>query len=141
LWVREGIAPPASRVPRVGEATAVSRESLQAPYTRIPGSAWLSHLPQRLRMDFGPAAGAGLVRYPPGENGTYPVLVSSLDADCNDVAGIRLPDVAVPLATYTGWNVRHEEMGQGGLTTSRAFVPRRRRWCAIGICSPRTSSP
>ena len=119
-WVREGIEPPPSRVPRVRDGTAVSRESLQAPYTRIPGSAWLSHLPQRLRMDFGPDAEAGLVRYPPVESGTYPILVSSMDADCNDATGIRLPDVAVPLATYTGWNVRHEEMGQGGLMTSGA---------------------
>ena len=119
-WVREGVTPPPSRVPRIADATAVSRESLQARYTRIPGSAWLSHLPQRLRMDFGPGAGSGLVRYPPVESGTYPVLVSSMDEDCNEAAGIRLPDVAVPLATYTGWNVRHEEMGQGGLMTSGA---------------------
>ena len=119
-WVREDIVPPESRVPRIDEATAVSRESLEAQYTRIPGSAWLSHLPQRLRMDFGPDASSGLVRYPPVESGTYPVLVSSMDEDCNNVAGIRLPDVAVPLATYTGWNVRHEEMGQGGLMTSGA---------------------
>jgi len=119
-WVREAVVPPASRVPRVDERTAVSRESLEAQYTRIPGSAWLSHLPQRLRMDFGADASAGLVTYPPVESGTYPVLVSSMDEDCNELAGIRLPDVAVPLATYTGWNVRHEEMGQGGLMTSGA---------------------
>jgi hypothetical protein len=119
-WVRKDVVPPASRVPRIDERTAVSRESLEAQYTRIPGSAWLSHLPQRLRMDFGPNASAGLVNYPPVESGTYPVLVSSMDEDCNEVAGIRLPDVAVPLATYTGWNVRHEEMGQGGLMTSGA---------------------
>lgn len=119
-WVREGAEPPESRVPRVDNATAVSRESLEAQYTRIPGSAWLTHLPQRLRMNFGPHASAGIVSYPPVENGTYPVLVSAMDEGCNEVAGIRLPDVAVPLATYTGWNVRHEEMGQGGLMTSGA---------------------
>src|SRR5688572_471098 len=119
-WVREGIEPPPSRVPRVDQATAVSRESLKAQYARIPGSAWLSHLPQRLRMDFGPGASSGLVSYPPVESGTYPILVSAMDEDCNEIAGIRLPDVAVPLATYTGWNVRHEEMGQGGLMTSGA---------------------
>jgi hypothetical protein len=119
-WVREGIEPPASRVPRIDQGTAVSRESLQAKYNAIPGSAWLAHLPQRLRMDFGPDAEAGHVRYPPQENGIYPILVSAMDDDGNDVAGIRLPDVAVPLATYTGWNVRHEEMGQAGLMTSGA---------------------
>src|SRR5262249_53481092 len=119
-WVREGTAPPPSRVPRLDQATAVSRESLQAGYTRIPGSAWLSHLPQRLRLDFGPGAASGVIAYPPVERGTYPVLVWAMDEDCNEVAGIRLADVAVPLATYTGWNVRHEEMGQGGLMTSGA---------------------
>jgi hypothetical protein len=120
-WVRDRIVPPPGRVPRIAEGTAVSRESLKAQYTRIPGSAWLSHLPQRLRMDFGSGArSAGLVNYPPVESGAYPILVSSMDEDCNEVAGIRLPDVAVPLATYTGWNVRHDEMGQGGLMTSGA---------------------
>ena len=119
-WVREGIEPPSSRVPRIDDGTAVSRESLRAKYTQIPGSTWLTHLPQRLRMDFGRDAEAGIVRYPPVENGTYPVLVSSMDDDRNDLAGIRLPDIAVPLATYTGWNVRHESMGQGGLMTSGA---------------------
>ena len=112
--VREDIVPPASRMPRADEGNAVSRESLEAPYTRIPGSAWLSHLPQRLRMDFGLDARSGIIRYPPVESGTYPVLVSSMDEDCNDVAGIRLPDVAVPLATYTGWNVRHERWARAG---------------------------
>jgi hypothetical protein len=120
LWVREGVVPPSSRVPRIADGTAASRESLKSSYTRIPGAAWLSHLPQRLRMDFGPRARAGVVRYPPVESGAYPTLVSAMDEDCNEVAGIRLPDVAVPLATYTGWNVRHEEMGQGGLMTSGA---------------------
>jgi hypothetical protein len=114
------VVPPVSRVPSVDDGTAVTRESLEVRYTRIPGSAWLSHLPQRLRMDFGPAADTGVMRYPPTESGTYPMLVSSMDEDCNEVAGIRLPDVAVPLATYTGWNVRHDEMGQGGLMTSGA---------------------
>ncbi len=36
----------------------------------------------------------------------YPVFVPTTDADGNDVAGIRLPEIAVPVATYSGWNVR-----------------------------------
>ncbi|HLF78433.1 MAG TPA: alpha/beta hydrolase domain-containing protein [Dehalococcoidia bacterium] len=119
-WVREDKRPPASRVPRIADRTAVPRESLRAAYSRIPGSAWVTHLPQRLRMDFGPDPDRGVLSYPPKEDGAYPTLVSSHDADCNDVAGIRLPDVSVPLATYAGWNVRHESMGQGGLMTSGA---------------------
>jgi hypothetical protein len=34
----------------------------------------------------------------------YATLVCKVDADGNELAGIRLPDIAVPLATYTGWN-------------------------------------
>jgi hypothetical protein len=119
-WVRDGTAPPANRVPRLAEATAVSRESLRQRFAAIPGAAWPSQLPQRLRMDFGAAADRGIMRYPPAEDGSYPVLVSAVDEDCNEVAGIRLPDIAAPLATYTGWNARHEAMGSGGLMTSGA---------------------
>jgi len=120
-WVRVGEEPPPNRVPSVSDGTAVTRESLQETWTRIPGSAWLSHLPQRLRLDFGATdPDRGVLNYPPAEKGTYPVLVSSLDEDGNEVAGIRLPDVSVPLATYSGWNVRHEMMGSPGLMTSGA---------------------
>ncbi|HEX5370525.1 MAG TPA: alpha/beta hydrolase domain-containing protein, partial [Dehalococcoidia bacterium] len=118
LWVREGVEPPANRVPRVDNGTAVSRESLEAQYTRIPGSAWVTHLPQRLRLDYGPDADNGHPVYPSQESGAYQVLVSAMDEDGNEVAGIRLPDVAAPLATYTGWNVRGAAMGQAGLMTS-----------------------
>jgi hypothetical protein len=37
--------------------------------------------------------------------------VSAVDGDGNEVAGIRLPDVAVPVATYLGWNPRHPDSG------------------------------
>jgi len=119
-WVRTGEEPPPSRVPRRADGTLVARESLQAAYTRIPGSAWLSHLPQRKRLDFGPDPDEGMLTYPPREGDAYPVLVSAMDDDGNEVAGIRLPDIAAPLATYTGWNVRNEAMGSGGLMTSGA---------------------
>jgi len=59
-------------------------------------------------FDFGPDFDNGVLSVlPPRVVGTpYPVLVPRTDADGNDVAGIRLPDVAAPLATYSGWNLR-----------------------------------
>jgi len=43
----------------------------------------------------------------------YPTLVPKTDADGNNVAGVRLPDVAVPLATYTGWALRARAGDEG----------------------------
>jgi hypothetical protein len=42
------------------------------------------------------------------------MLVSAVDADGNEVAGVRLPDLRVPLATHTGWTMRHADIGGAG---------------------------
>jgi hypothetical protein len=47
----------------------------------------------------------------PANGPFYPSLVPKTDSDGNDIAGIRLPDVAVPLATFTGWSLRAPEFG------------------------------
>jgi hypothetical protein len=52
---------------------------------------------------------------PPDLGERYPALVSDVDAGCNEVAGIRLPDLQAPLATHTGWNLRHPDNGNPGL--------------------------
>ena len=59
-------------------------------------------------FDFGPGFDKGILSVlPPGSVGTpYPVFVPKTDADGNDIAGIRIPQVTVPLATYTGWALR-----------------------------------
>jgi hypothetical protein len=52
--------------------------------------------------------------FPPVSGEPYPAFVSNVDEDGNELAGIRLPDVAVPLATLTGWNPRHPQTGGEG---------------------------
>lgn len=82
-WVADAIEPPASRVPRTSDGTAVARKEVLSGfgYANTPAPAWL---PSSQSVD----------------------LVSAIDDDGNEVAGIRLPAVAAPLATYTGWNAR-----------------------------------
>ena len=46
----------------------------------------------------------------------YPCLVPAVDQDGNEVCGIRLPYQTVPLATHTGWNLRHPDIGGAGQT-------------------------
>ena len=55
---------------------------------------------------------AGIVTtLPPIAGRVYPNLVSAVDEDGNENAGVRLPEITVPLATYTGWNLRHPDTG------------------------------
>jgi hypothetical protein len=63
-------------------------------------------------MDYGPEYPKGIISFEPPRLGhVYPALVPAVDADGNDRAGIHLPEIAVPLATQTGWNLRHPRTG------------------------------
>ena len=63
-------------------------------------------------LNFGEQMAQGIGSYPPVMSLTkvFPAFVSAVDKDGNDTAGIRLPDIQVPLATHTGWNPRHPEV-------------------------------
>jgi hypothetical protein len=86
-WVVKGIEPPLSRTPSLKDGTLVEPD----------------------KTGFPEIAGAAVVKVtnriaPPSGDRAYRTLVSRVDGDGNEIAGIRLPDIAVPLATYTGWN-------------------------------------
>ncbi|GIX47956.1 MAG: hypothetical protein KatS3mg131_2167 [Candidatus Tectimicrobiota bacterium] len=108
-WATQGIPPPPSQVPRRADGTLVPAAEVQARLAALPG---LGGLPQPNRLfvqDHGPDDARGrLGKEPPvvDRSREYAVLVPQVDADGNDVAGIRTPHVAVPLATYLGWNLR-----------------------------------
>ena len=64
------------------------------------------------RIDYGERWDAGIIDLePPRVGRAFPVLLPQVDGDGNDLGGIRMPEVAVPLATYTGWNLRHPDVG------------------------------
>jgi len=108
-WVSSGAEPPVSRMPRRADGTLVPplpQDSVGFP--AIPGVVYNGRNHTGDLFDFGPLFDKGILSVlPPKLLGTpYPALVPRTDADGNDAAGVRLPDVAVPLATYTGWNLR-----------------------------------
>lgn len=116
-WVADGVEPPASAVPRWADGTATSREDALDRLAAIGGFARPdpSQLARLAPLDLGPQAGKGVGRYPPVEVGEpYPCFVSALDDDGNEVAGVRMPDVSVPVATHAGFNPRHPETGGTG---------------------------
>jgi hypothetical protein len=111
-WVNGEKDPPPSWYPRLADCTVVAPDQLKGVFTAIPAVGFPAHLPQVTRLDFGPDSARGMATIlPPLEGKPYPNFVPAVDRDANEVSGIRLPDVAVPLATYTGWNLRHPQMG------------------------------
>lgn len=115
-WVCDGVEPPPSALPRIADGTAVPRdEAIEAframPPVTLPVAERLARLP---RLDFGPDGTRIVTVLPPRTEAPYPSIVSRVDADGNEVAGVRLPDVSVPLATLMGWNPRHEQTGGAG---------------------------
>ena len=113
-WVSAEVLPPASAFPRLADGTAVEAESMAAFFRSLPGV----HFPERItrprRLDFGPDIERGIAAYPPKTGSAYRTYVSALDADGNEIAGIRPPEIMVPLATFGGWNLRHPEQGAPG---------------------------
>ncbi len=112
-WVSDEIGPPPSQHPRLDDGTAVPQPAYLGRAASIPGRGTPSD--ERLwrvrEIDLGPDADRGIATYPVSEGREYPHLVPACDADGNDMAGIRLPDLTVPVGTHTGWNLRHPDTG------------------------------
>ena len=113
-WVSAGVAPPASAFPRLADGTAVDAESTGAFFRSLPGVTFPSRVVRPVALDFGPDIERGIAAFPPKAGAQYKVYVSAVDADGNEIAGIRPPELAVPLATHTGWNPRHPDQGASG---------------------------
>ena len=108
-WVTSGAQPPSNRVPTRTSGTLVpSLPQAGMGFPNIPGVFYNGIMHTGDLFDFGPRFHEGILDVqPPVLLGTpYRVLVPKTDADGNDIAGIRLPDVSVPLATYTGYAYR-----------------------------------
>ena len=96
-WVRQGVEPPPSRHPQLSDYTLIAPGKIK--YPAVPGVNWPYNVPGGFRIDL------------PGPVSALPFLVPQVDADGNDAAGIRLPDQAVPLGTFTDWAFRSERIG------------------------------
>src|SRR2546428_764371 len=114
-WVTEGVEPPASNVPRLADGTAVLAEVTAGVFTKIPGVRFPDRIDRPVRLDFGPELARGIVtELPPKVGAPFVTFVSAVDADGNEIAGVRPVELLAPLATFTGWNPRHPDQGAPG---------------------------
>ena len=104
-WVRTGTAPPDSSYPKIADRNLVPL--IKFAFPTIPGVTPPKEANGAYRLDFGPNWHDGILSIQPPKVGKlFPVLVPQVDADGNERDGVRLPEITVPLATYTGWNLR-----------------------------------
>jgi hypothetical protein len=109
-WVEDEATPPPSAYPKIKDGTLTS--PTRAGWPTIPGYQLPQQPLRAFHLNFGADWDKGIVSVEPPEVGkAFVVSVPAVDADGNVRAGIRLPDIAVPLATQAGWNYRDQSIG------------------------------
>jgi len=135
-WSTLGISPPDSEVPRLKDGTLVAPlPQSRVGFPKIPGVTYTGLKTTRYRLDYGPnfyqtfipTINPPVVTPPyqdnPANGPIYPSYVPKTDSDGNDIAGIRLPELTVPLATYTGWGLRSGVWANDGCEASGQYIP------------------
>jgi hypothetical protein len=120
-WIVAGTPPPDSQVPKLANATLVRPNQLAFP--AIPGVTYTGLVTTYPLLDWGPQykaqdeTGIATLQPPAYLGRDYAILVPQVDADGNDIAGIRSVDVAAGLGTHTGWNYTNKPgvIDQAGL--------------------------
>jgi hypothetical protein len=109
-WVRSNTVPPQSSYPKIADGTLVPLRKYAFP--KIPNVNQPHDANRAYRLDFGLHWTDGILTIePPNVGKPFPVLVPQVNADGNERDGVRLPEITVPLATYTGWNLRNRSIG------------------------------
>lgn len=88
-WVKQGTEPPPSRYPKIADGTLVP--------------------PAALAMKNAPTWAYAPFR--DDRRSTYTTLVPQVNADGNELTGVRLPFLSAPMGTHTGWNLRAPATG------------------------------
>jgi len=135
-WSTRGTEPPDSQVPKLRNGTLVPplpQDGVGFPH--IPGVTYTGLKTTRYRFNYGPnfyqtfipTINPPVITPPyednPANGQIYPSYVPETDSDGNDIAGIRLPELTVPLATYTGWGLRSGVWANDGCEASGQYIP------------------
>ncbi len=137
-WVRDGQKPPPSQTPSIAGGTLVASDAVAFP--EIPANDYGGVARQAVRFlgvhnplpvfdrgpGYKPGEISGIVSKEPPDIGTarYGALVPQVDADGNDIGGVRAVYIQVPIGTYTGWNLfRDDWLTNGFCPLSGSFIP------------------
>ncbi len=113
-WITDGTLPPPSMHPRIADRTLTGWKADEAGWSALPGVQYPTAIQQPEFLDYGEefATKRRIDNHPPVRTGKrYGVRIPGLDDDNNEVGVLRMPAVVVPVATYTGWNLRNPATG------------------------------
>ena len=112
-WAKGGAPPPASVYPKIADGTLVPATAVKWPQISVSMPRSANPMAQ---FDYGTRYGEGIIETVPPKPRPfrYRVLVPQVDADGNEIGGIRVPEQAVPFATTTGWALRSAQGGAPG---------------------------
>jgi hypothetical protein len=126
-WARDGTRPPPSLYPRIADGTLVDWRQKNSGFPAIPGVRYPEVIQRPPCRDLGPdfETRGTITVEPPRIRGLYTVRVPKSGPDGNDLGCLLPPEVAVPLATYTGWNLRRRDAGAEGMLVSLmgSYIP------------------
>lgn len=134
-WVTTGTLPPPSQIPTLASGALVKPDQNSTGFPHIPGVTYTGFKTTRYLLNYGakfymtgiptinPPAFTPPYQDNPENGPIYPSFVPKTDADGNDLAGIRLPEIQVPLATYTGWALRAPPQNDDGCEGLGQYIP------------------
>jgi hypothetical protein len=134
-WVSNGTQPPPSLFPRLSDGTLVKPDQASTGFPHMPNVTYTPFKTTRYLLNYGPhfyTTGIPTINPPafsapyqdnPSNGPIYVSFVPKTDIDGNDIAGVRLPEVQVPFATYTGWALRAAPHASDGCEGSGQFIP------------------
>jgi hypothetical protein len=155
-WVTDGVQPPPSAVPRLRDGTLVVPSRVDFPF--IPANTYegisrpaVTFLalanPLRVR-NWGPLFESedesGIITIEPPQvvgNRQYTILVPQVDANGNDLGGVRSATLQAPLGTYTGWNLGRADRWPNHLCSLQgSYIPFARTQAErLAVGDPRSS--
>jgi hypothetical protein len=126
-WVKDGTEPPPSAYPRIDKGTLVGWRQKESGFPALPGVRYPEVIQRPSALDYGDDFFTkGIITVePPRKVGDYVVKVPKSGPDGNDLGTLLPPEVAVPLATYTGWNLRGRGAGAEAMlvSLSGSYIP------------------
>ncbi len=134
-WATMGTQPPPSQYPKLSDGTLVKPDQNSTGFPHIPGVTYTGFKSTRYLLNYGPnfyktwipnlnpPMFAAPYQDNPANGPIYPSFVPKTDVDGNDIAGVRLPEVQVPLATYTGWALRAGPQNDDGCEGAGQYIP------------------